>query len=379
MPLADSGEPRALREVAATATGEPPPKLPQEVQADPAKVWRFAARAAPIGIFVILLIGALVGASAVLLPVVCALVLGLAMAPLTDRVTRFGGPPFLTAAVVAVLVLLIVVGLVMLVAAPMSEWIDRLPEIGTKLRGRLAGSDGPLTAIRELRRALEEALGGGGQLKVELSGSDFLSSAVAAAVPTATHALLFFGTLFFLIGGRPRLKRRLVVMFVDRDARLATLKILNDVERSLARYFGTVTAVTLALGLVTGLAMAARGMPSPPLWGAMAAVFNYVPFIGPTAVTTLLALAGLGTFPDLVGGLLPAAVFVGIILLEGQVITPHVVGRRMTMPPLAVFLAIAFWAWVWGPLGAFVAVPLMVIATVIVAHLFPSEELSLPG
>jgi predicted PurR-regulated permease PerM len=111
----------------------------------------------------------------------------------------------------------------------------------------------------------------------------------------------------------------------------------------------------------------------------MAAVFNYVPFLGPTAVTTLLVLAGIGTFPDLVDGLLPAAVFVAIILLEGQIITPHVVGRRMTMHPLAVFLAIAFWAWVWGPLGAFVAVPLMVIATVIVAHLFPSEEVNLPG
>jgi len=194
-----------------------------------------------------------------------------------------------------------------------------------------------------------------------------------------THILLFFGTLIFLIAGRQRLRRRLVVLFVNRDARLATLKILNDIERSLARYFGTVTAINLALGVVTGLAMAALGMPIPPLWGVMAAVFNYVPFLGPTAVTTLLVLAGIGTFPDLVDGLLPAAVFVAIILLEGQIITPQVVGRRMTMHPLSVFLAIAFWAWVWGPLGAFVAVPLLVIATVIVAHLFPSEELNLPG
>ena len=122
------------------------------------------------------------------------------------------------------------------------------------------------------------------------------------------------------------------------------------------------------------------GLPSPILWGALAFGLNYVPYVGPAIMDVLLFGIGLLTFPTLFGALLPPAVFLAVTVIEGQFLTPAIVGRRvLNLHPLAIFLGIAFWAWLWGPVGAFLATPILIVARVAFNHLYPPHKAELPG
>ncbi len=369
----------AVSRLGSSETAYPPAIADAEPRSDPTGVWRLASRLATIGIFLILLTGGLIAAAPICVPIACALILGCVAGPAADRLAAAGVHPALTALASVVLLFAIFYGLVLLAAAPLTDWLTRVPEISSGIKARLAGFDGPLGAFHDLRRAYDELVGANTQIKVDAGQGDIVPGLLSAVPPRLGQVALFLGTLAFFLIGRTRLRLQLVVMFVGREARLTALRTIKDVERSLARYFATVTMINLGLGIVTAIAMAILGLPNPALWGVVVAILNFVPFVGPAVAIATLLVAGLVSFPDLGTGILPAVVFLALILVEGQVIAPNVIGRRMTLNPIAVLLALAFWIWVWGPVGAFVAVPLLVVGTVVVDHLFPTEELNLPG
>ena len=131
-------------------------------------------------------------------------------------------------------------------------------------------------------------------------------------------------------------------------------------------------------GVVVAIGAWLFGLPNPIILGLVAMALNYVPYIGAACTTVILLGVGLVTFPSLGYALVPPAAFVGVATVEGQFITPTVLGHRLTLNPLAVLLALAFWAWLWGPMGAFLAVPLTIIVLVTMTHLFPPDESKLP-
>jgi predicted PurR-regulated permease PerM len=145
------------------------------------------------------------------------------------------------------------------------------------------------------------------------------------------------------------------------------------------RYLATMTMINLGLGTVTAIMLAIIGFPNPITFGLLAFALNYVPYIGPGIVALVLLGVGLVSQPSLGQGLLAPALFVGLATLEGHIITPNVIGRSLTLNPFLVFLALAFWTWLWGPIGAFLAVPLLIVSFVVLGHLLPSEEATLPG
>ncbi len=122
----------------------------------------------------------------------------------------------------------------------------------------------------------------------------------------------------------------------------------------------------------------AVGLPDPIAWGVLGFVLNYIPYIGAAIMELGMFLVGLVAFPALLTAFIAPALYLGMALFEGQFLTPSVVGRRFTLNPLTVFLSLVFWAWLWGPVGAFLAVPLLIMGLVVVAHLFPKDELDLP-
>jgi predicted PurR-regulated permease PerM len=219
---------------------------------------------------------------------------------------------------------------------------------------------------------------------VDLNPSRVLEAMVTIVTPAALQFVLsvvmFFATLFFFILGRASFRTYTVNWFASRTARLRALKILNDIEDNLGGYLIVVTAINFSLGVVTMVAAMLMGLPSPILWGALAFTLNYVPYVGPAIMYVLLFVVGLLTYPTLLGALTPPAMFMGITLIEGQFLTPAIVGRRvLNLHPLAIFLGIAFWAWLWGPVGAFLATPILIIARVALAHLYPRQKADLPG
>src|SRR5262249_38057238 len=160
-----------------------------------------------------------------------------------------------------------------------------------------------------------------------------------------------------------------------RDAKLRFIRIANEIEYSLASYLAVVTVINVVLGVITAVGAWLFGFPNPFLFGIIAAVLNYIPYIGPACVVVILLAVGLVTFPSLGYALIPPACFVVLTTIEGHIVTPTILGRHLlTLNPLAVLLALAFWSWLWGPMGAFLAVPITIIGLVTLSHLFPPDD-----
>jgi predicted PurR-regulated permease PerM len=146
-----------------------------------------------------------------------------------------------------------------------------------------------------------------------------------------------------------------------REQRQAVI-VVREIENSITTYLATITLINIVLGGVVGLLMYLLGMPNPVLWGVLAGVLNYIPYVGPAATTAILALVALLTFPELSDALLPPGLFLLITTLEGYVVTPAAVGNRLTLNPLVIFLTLIVWFWMWGVVGALLTVPLLVCA-----------------
>lgn len=340
-------------------------------------IWISAAQAATIGIFVILFGAFLYFCRPVLLPLLAAIVISTTLAPVVKRAAQAGISTWITA-VVLVLLLLAAAGLlVTLIAAPVTEWIGRAPEIGENIKQKLYVLDQPLASLRALQEALVPAQQN--SVKLEPSQISMVTPVVAFVTPAVAQTLLFFVALFFFLVGQLELRKYLSSIFTSRDGKLRFIRIINDIEHNLASYLATVTVINIALGTVVGVGAWLFGFANPLIFGILAMLLNYLPYLGPACMALVLFGVGLLTFPTLGHALLPPAAFVAVATLEGQIITPTIIGRRLILNPLAVFLSIAFWAWLWGPLGAFLAVPLSIIALVTINHLFPSQDSKLPG
>jgi predicted PurR-regulated permease PerM len=165
-----------------------------------------------------------------------------------------------------------------------------------------------------------------------------------------------------------------VAFFEEREARLRTLKIMNDIEHNLTGYLSMVAIINVAVGLAAGVIAWGVGLPDPVAWAVLAFLLNFIPYIGALLMEAGFFLVGLVTFPTLTQALAAPLLFLVFATAEGHFITPAIIGRRLTLNPLTVFLSLVFWSWLWGPVGAFLAVPLLIMGLVAVSHLFPSEE-----
>jgi len=322
-------------------------------------------RAAGIGIFVIAFLFAIWAAASIVVPVTAAVVLGLALGPLVDAMTRRGVPAMLAAVIIVVGGLVILHLAAAIFAIPLLGWIDRTPEIIAAMREKLLPLRAMMAEVQEIATALEAASGIKGDGEGSSVGIGVLLNAASLAPVLIAESVLFVGALFFFLATRRKLRAAALGVCLTRPARLLAAGTLARVEEALSGYFAVITVVNIALGVVTGAMCWAFGLPSPALWGALTIVLNFAPYVGPAAITIILFGVGMVSLDSIGAALMPPLAFVAITTIEGQFITPAVLGHRLTMNPLMIFLAIAFWLWLWGPVGAFVAVPLLVISDVL--------------
>jgi predicted PurR-regulated permease PerM len=348
---------------------------PQPVS-EVARFWRTAAQAATIGMFLILLVVALSLGRPILLPVASAFVVSMMLGPLSARAERYRVPSLVSALALWLLVIAVFYGVIVLLAGPALDWIGKAPDIGRNIQEKLHILDRPIAALQDLRDALLPS-DKRGSLGVDIMS--FVQPAVLIVTPAIGQMLTFFGTLFFMLLGRSRLRRVLVAFFDERDARLRTLKIMNDIEHNLTGYLSIVTIINVAIGFCGGFAAWVTGLPDPVAWAVLAFILNFIPYIGALIMEAALFVVGLVTFPTLTHALIAPLLFLALATLEGHFITPSVMGHRLTLNPLTVFLSLVFWTWLWGPVGAFLAVPLLIVGLVVIDHLFPDDEPELPA
>ena len=337
---------------------------------------------ATIGLFVIAMLWCAYVAKPVIVPVLLAWVIATIVLPVVNGLEARRVPRVLAAAVVTLFLLLVIVGMLLLLSTPVTYWIGRASEVGSLIRAKLQTFNQPLELLQDLQKSLN-TIGSSGAgtttIKVDTSSAGTVVETIFSALtPAVSQALLFIGALMFYLVYQKRIRSLFVKLVKERDARLQLLKRLSDIDSSMSVYFGTFTLVNLCLGVVTTLLTWAVGLPNPLLWGVLSCVLNYVPYIGPGIVTGTLAVVGLLTFSSTTDALIAPAAFLAIVTIEGQIITPTVVGKRLELNPFAVFLAIAFCTWLWGPMGAFLAVPLLMSGTLLLSHLFTDEKPALP-
>ena len=348
------------------ALGEPAPAINR---------WRTAAHIANTGIFIILLIAAFDLARPVLLPVGCAFVITMMVGPLSARAERWGVPSVVSAFALWIAVILVFYGVLLLLAAPAVQWVGRAPEIGQKIVQKLSVLEGPLSPLQGLRDTLLPANQKGG-LGVDIVS--FVQPVMAIVAPGIGQKLNFFGTLFFMLLGRSRIRRVSVAMFSQREATLRVLKIFNDIEHNLTGYLSTVTIINLCVGIGSGIIAWATGLPDPIAWAVLGFILNYIPYIGALMVEVAMFMVGAVSFATLTHAVLPPLLYLAMGTAEGHFFTPSFMGLRRTLNPRTGFLSLVCWTWLWGPVGAFVAVPLLIIGMVASEHLFPRDEPELP-
>ncbi len=329
-----------------------------------------------VALLVIVVVAVLWAAKAFFLPIVMAFVVGTMLSPAANFLERYRIPRALGAVLIVVTVGASATLMIGLISSPLMDWSTHLPELGSRLKEKLHVFDRPLALWQEL----QSMVGGSETLSTfQMPKFDWVQPTVEFLSPTFTEFLLFFATLVLFIASWKDLRRALIMNFGDHDARLRTLRILNEIEIHLGNYLLTVTMINMGVGIATGIVCAATHMPNPAGLGALAATLNFIPIIGPVAMFLVLAVVGVISLPTIGAGVMAPLAFVGIAFIEGHFVTPTIIGRRLALNALAVFIGLAFWTWLWGPMGGFLSSPLLIVALIIKEHLMPTSSPQLPG
>jgi predicted PurR-regulated permease PerM len=365
------GEPMRIlpAQAAGTPLSDSKAELPPVIRR--AEVVAFAL----VALLVICVVAVLYVAKAFFLPVVTAFVVGTMLSPAAGFLERRRIPRSVSAVLIVSAGGAGVAFIVGLISSPLMEWSHRLPELGSLLKDKLHIFDRPLALWQEL----QTMLGGADTMTAfQMPKFDWVEPTVGFLSPTFTEFLLFFATLVLFIASWKDLRRALIMTFADHAARLRTLRILNEIEQHLGGYLLTVTMINLGVGAATGIICAVTGMPNAAGLGALAATLNFFPIIGPVAMFVILAVVGVIAFSTLSAGLIAPLAFIGVTFLEGHFVTPTIIGRRLELNALAVFMALAFWTWLWGPMGGFLSSPLLIVALILKEHLLPVDLPQLP-
>jgi len=299
------------------------------------------------------------------LPLTTALVIAVALVPVLEWLERRGLPSPL-ASLLCILVFLIAANIaIAAIVVPATDFFRLLPTRLDRIQNNLA----PLLDLysslekyvnKTLRQVASTPIRQPATAGVAAPGSIL---EVAATSAPAVIVQFLFGTLivFFFLSGWTRMRQQTITGRTSFDGAMATARVIQDVVDDVSAYLGTITVINIILGVITGTALWAIGMPYPAMWGGIVALLNYIPYFGPVIGAFLLALGGLMTFSDIWMALLPPALMYGLHLVEANAITPFVVGHRLTISPLLILISLSFWGWVWGTLGALLAVPLLII------------------
>ena len=340
-------------------------------QPDVVATIRIGAHLSMIVLGCIVFVGVLDFAQVILAPVALAVIIGLMLGPLADRIERIGIPPWIAAAAIVVLFIALIAAALTGFAVPLSDWLDKLPSMWQKLRSGITHWQSVFASIAGLGEKLRQTLGQEAAMRVNVEDESAVESVAYLAPAIFAQVLLFLAGLYFYIATRHRFRLSVLSLCFSRRLRWRVAHAFRDIEMLVSRYLLSITAVNIGLGVVVAIAMWLLGVPSPLLWGALAGGLNYVIYIGPAIMAFLLFGVGLASYPTFGGAMIPPAVYLMINLTEAQFVTPHVLGRTMTLNPFVVFLSIAFWIWLWGPVGGFIAVPCLLIVYAVIRNILP--------
>ncbi len=304
------------------------------------------------------------------LPLTAALVIAIALVPLLEWMERRGLPSGLAALIAMIGFLVVANTALVLIVVPATDWFRILPQRLPQIQANLA----PLIDFyANLQRFVDETvrmIANGPVAAAQTAAVDAPRSLLQFAATSAPSAIIqmVFALLiiYFFLAGWTRLRRRTINSRGSFDGAMAVARVIQNMVDATSAYVITIATINLCLGAAIAFALWLIGMPSPLMWGGIVALLNFIPYFGPMLAAVLLGLGGLMVFDDVYVALLPAGLQVGFHLVEANVVTPMLLGRRLTMNPLLILVSLAFWGWVWGTPGALLGVPLLIIIQTVV-------------
>ncbi|MEJ7935226.1 AI-2E family transporter [Sphingobium sp. AN558] len=305
------------------------------------------------------------------LPLTAALVIAIALVPFLEWMERRGVPSG-PAALVAVVAFLVVANTALvLIVVPATDWFRILPQRLPQIQTNLAPVIDFYSQLQRFVDDIVQKLASGPVAAAQTAAVDAPRSLLQFAATSAPSAIIqmVFALLiiYFFLAGWTRLRRRTINSRGSFDGAMAVARVIQNVVDATSAYVITIATINLCLGGAVAFALWLIGMPSPLMWGGIVALLNFIPYFGPLLAAALLGLGGLMVFDDVWKALLPAALQIGFHLVEANVVTPTVLGRRLTMNPLLILVSLTFWAWVWGTPGALLGVPLLIIIQTVIS------------
>ena len=338
-----------------------------------------AASWAIIGIFFLLGLALISYMKLVLIPITLAIVVGIILGMAAERLGELGIPRFgiaitLSSAVAAVLLLIVYA-----LAEPVAFFINSGPALVEQTIDRVLPYLERMEWLNISAATFET--GPMSMEKLLENSSSVLAILSASLAPAVIQAMIFFAALLLFLYGRVRLRRTVIMAFPQRRQRLIAIRVLNSMEEVLGYYFATASMLYLGLGISMTLIAYFGGLAAPAMWGIFAFISSFIPYLGITLMTFSVALGGVLTHDTLIVGLMPAFVFFIVHLIMENLIFPAIMGRQWEINPFLVFIAIIFWTWMWGAVGAMLALPLSLIVMTIANELFPERRTvpHLPG
>lgn len=319
-----------------------------------------------IGIFAILLIGALYFARTFFLPVMLALLITLTFSPMVRYLRRQGVPAAVSAVLLVIALFAFLGSAALYLSDPVSQVIADSPAIAQRIDERFAPLREPLRKVMNASAQLEDMANAGSpateKVVVAQSGLAAWAANTLGGLSTTLGATLIL--VVFLLSSGDLFLHKLVRILPTLSDKKRSVRLVHNVEFEVSRYLLTITAINLGFGAAVAAAMWVLGISNPLLWGAAATALNFIPYVGAAIGVGATFVAALITYGTIGPALLPPAAYLLFHMLESAIITPLILGRRLELNVVVIFISLAFWSWIWGIVGALIAVPILVVVKV---------------
>lgn len=306
--------------------------------------------------------------SVVFLPLVAAAMLSIMISPLANRLARWGLPNMIASILALTLMVALFTALLTLILQPALDTFDQLPALMRKVSARLADLRGSLGWATDLDRQLARLTGHSNSRTVVLAGPTVIEQLAFATPTVVIELLLTLLMCFFMVESRVRMRRLLLQDRGQTGAGIKAARLFREVQDLVASYILTVGAINFGIGVVVAIGAWLLDFSYPVMWGSVAMLLNFMPYVGPLVMAAILALVGIGTSDSLLAGLLAPALYLGLHAVESNIITPAVLGARFTLNPVMILLSISYFSWIWGVAGALLSVPILLTLTALFHH-----------
>ena len=326
---------------------------------------------AMIGIFLILASAAFIYAKAVLMPVVLAFLLAVTFAPVRRALEKIKVPSGIAAALITIGLLLGLLGAFAGVSAPLSDYIANAPQYLADAEDKLRSVSETVEKVTKVGEGMEIAAAeAGDEVQTVKVREPNVAERVASVAPIIlAQIVLTLALLFFILASGDMFSEKIVHSISRFKDKRRAVRIIRDIETKLSRYFFTITVINAGLGVAIGLAMWAMGMPHPYLFALFAFVFNFVPYVGAVLGVGIATVIGIITFDEVATAVLAGFVYFCLTSFEGQFVTPYAVGKSLKLNTVVVFIAVAFWGWMWSVIGMIVAMPILIALRAFSEHI----------